>query len=638
MSRSSLLTLMQALLLVALSFAMPNEGLFLSAKFASIFLLLFWAGNLRRRESAKLDFGLEGTVLIGASCCLLGWSFSQNILIALAFGTFAGGFVHLLFAKLAQVVQRQKATVHTCLVVILCFNASMFFVQILWISAIIALLSGLLSYSWTTFRSAFDRRWSEALGLSLSLLLLNLVASDISPVMTFDYALVKAIFILPIFGSGILAQDLVVLGSFSLFFVFVAKNIYDARQASQYKQADKLKTTAAKPVEELVASTALAESGTCKIQSKELFYGLLAGFAGSYAVIPPLGGVIVPVGLGFAAAVLVPLLGGKAWKTLILSALLGIIWYALAPSMTAALLIPVLAAAVQAGTPILYATLGEIITERTGVLNLGVEGMMMMGAFAGFFGLMLTGNPWISFIFAGVASALMATIHGTVCLVFRGSQVVSGLALTIFGTGLADYLGTPYVGKITDGFTPFAVPFLSLLPVTGDIFFTQDALVYFSYFCIPLCWFFLKRTRLGLAMIATGENPAAVGAAGLNPQRLRWLGLLLGGFIIGLGGAYLSLAYTHMWTNSITAGRGWIAVALVIFAFWRPWRAMIGAYLFGGIWVFQLRLQASGTDIPSDLLAMLPYLLTLVVLIISSVHGTGRSSPAALGVNLEPGD
>ncbi|MGL4208023.1 MAG: ABC transporter permease, partial [Candidatus Adiutrix sp.] len=239
---------------------------------------------------------------------------------------------------------------------------------------------------------------------------------------------------------------------------------------------------------------------------------------------------------------------------------------------------------------------------------------------------------------AGLASALMAGIHGTVCLVFRGSQVVSGLALTIFGTGLADYLGNGYIGRVTQGFDPFEVPLLASLPVIGEILFKQDALVYLSYLSIPLCWFFLKRTSLGLAIRATGENPAAALASGLNPQRLRWFALLLGGFTIGLGGAYLSLAYTHMWTHTITAGRGWIAVALVIFAFWEPFRAMLGAYLFGGIWVFQLRLQASGAEIPTDLLTMLPYLLTLVVLVISSAFGDKGKSPAALGINLEPRD
>ena len=304
--------------------------------------------------------------------------------------------------------------------------------------------------------------------------------------------------------------------------------------------------------------------------------------------------------------------------------------------MTFELLIPILAAAVQSGTPILYATLGEMITERSGVLNLGVEGMMIVGAFAGFFGLHLTGSPWTGLLAAGLAAMFMSALHGTVCLVFRGNQIVSGLALTILGLGLADYVGAPYIGVLTKGFEPFVLPLLSDIPVVGRIFFQQDALVYLAYLIVPVCWFFLARTRWGLALRASGENPAAVMAAGLSPFRMRWAGILIGGFMAGMGGGYLSLAYTHMWTHSITGGRGWIAVALVIFAFWRPGRAVFGAYLFGGVAAFQMRLQASGTDIPSSFLAMFPYLLTLFVLLLSSSRGKNSASPAALGVNLEP--
>ncbi len=302
------------------------------------------------------------------------------------------------------------------------------------------------------------------------------------------------------------------------------------------------------------------------------------------------------------------------------------------------ILIAILAAAVQSGTPILYATLGALITERSGVLNLGVEGMMIVGAFAGFLGLYVTGSPWLGFCAAGCAAMFMASLHGTVCLVFRGNQVVSGLALTILGTGLADYLGAPYVLTVTKGFSAFSLPLLGDIPFLGPIFFQQDVLVYCSYILVPLVWFFLMRTRWGLALRATGENPMAVQAAGLSPLGLRWAGVLAGGFLAGLGGAYLSLAATHQWTSSITAGRGWIAVALVIFAFWRPERAMLGAYLFGGAWALQPRLQALGVIIPSSFLSMLPYVLTLLVLLFSSVRGKGRAAPAALGVPLEPGE
>ena len=306
--------------------------------------------------------------------------------------------------------------------------------------------------------------------------------------------------------------------------------------------------------------------------------------------------------------------------------------------MNVEILIPLLAAAVQSGTPILYATLGEIFTERSGILNLGVEGTMIIGALTGFLAAKATGSPYIGFVAAGLAGTCFASIHGLVCLVFQGNQVVSGLALTILGVGVANYLGTPYVGMTAPGFDPLPLPFLSEIPVLGAIFFSQDLLVYFTYLIPVLMWIFLYNTRFGLSLRAAGEYPAAATAAGLNVVGYRWLGVLTGGFFMGLGGAYLSLAYTHLWTNNLTAGRGWIAVALVIFAFWRPGRAVFGAYLFGGIMALQLRLQASGTQIPSSLLLMLPYGLTVAVLVFSSWWRGKTDEPGALGTNVLPAD
>lgn len=301
-----------------------------------------------------------------------------------------------------------------------------------------------------------------------------------------------------------------------------------------------------------------------------------------------------------------------------------------------ALLVSILAAAVQYGTPILYGTLGAIVMERGGVSNLGVEGMMMMGAFAAFIGMLTSGSALVGLVCGSLAGVLMCVIHGLICLVFQGSQVVSGLALTIFGVGLANYLGTPYIGQITSGFTPVEIPGLSLIPVLGPVFFKQDPLVYFSYILPVLLWFMLMRTRFGLALRAVGENPSAVRSAGLSPHFLRWAGILLGGLIVGMGGAYLSLCAVHIWTNNLSAGRGWIAVALVIFAFWRPGRAVLGAWLFGSIVTFSYRMQALGVVVPSSILDMMPYILTLAVLFVSSVMGWGRAAPAALTVNLEP--
>jgi ABC-type uncharacterized transport system permease subunit len=306
--------------------------------------------------------------------------------------------------------------------------------------------------------------------------------------------------------------------------------------------------------------------------------------------------------------------------------------------MTIELLIPLLAAAVQSGTPILYATLGEIFTEKSGVLNLGVEGAMILGALAGFLVSKFTGSPVIGFLAAGIVGSMATSIHGVVCLWFQGNQVVSGLALTILGAGLANYLGTPYVGLSAPGFAPYAIPVLSEIPAVGRIFFNHDPLVYFSYCIPPLMWLFFAKTRLGLGLRAVGEYPAAATAAGLNVASYRWFGIMGGGFFMGLGGAYLSLAYTHLWTTNLTGGRGWIAVALVIFAFWRPGRAVFGAYLFGGVMALQLRLQASGTQWPSSILLMLPYVLTVFVLVLSSWKKGNSEEPGALGVNIEPID
>lgn len=305
--------------------------------------------------------------------------------------------------------------------------------------------------------------------------------------------------------------------------------------------------------------------------------------------------------------------------------------------MSFELIIALLAAAVHSGTPILYATLGEMLTEKGGVLNLGVEGMMSVAAFAAFLAAYYTGSPWLAFVAGGFAGLGMASLHAFVTISCLGNQVVSGLAITILGLGLTSFLGTPFIGLKAPGFMPLAVPALESIPVLGQVFFKHNALVYLSYFFPLAFWFFMRRTSLGLAVKAVGEMPAAAYAAGLKPRRLRYLAVLGGGFMVGLGGAYLSLAYTHLWTNGLTSGRGWIAVALVIFAFWKPGRAVVGAYLFGGVMAFQLRLQASGTSIAPQFLLMLPYGLTVFVLVLSAWRKKrGGQGPAHLGQNIEP--
>lgn len=294
----------------------------------------------------------------------------------------------------------------------------------------------------------------------------------------------------------------------------------------------------------------------------------------------------------------------------------------------------VLAAAVPAGTAILYACLGELLAERAGVLNLGVEGMMLVGALAGFATCYWTEQAWLGVPAALLAGGAMAAIHAVVTISLRANQVVSGLALTLFGTGLSAYLGQDLVGKpAPDSFHRLEVPLLGSIPEVGDILFRQDALVYCSFVLVPALWYVVYRTRSGLNLRALGENPATADAMGLNVARLRYVYVILGGALAGLGGAAISLASNPGWSENMTAGRGWIAVALVIFATWNPARAALGAYLFGGVEAGQFRLQSAGIPVSSFFLSSLPYLFTILVLILAT-RATARvriGAPAALG-------
>ena len=298
------------------------------------------------------------------------------------------------------------------------------------------------------------------------------------------------------------------------------------------------------------------------------------------------------------------------------------------------LLISILAAAITAGTPILYAALGELLTERAGVLNLGVEGMMLMGAVCGFMGAIATGNSWIGLAAAMLAGGAMAFLHAFLSVSLRANQVVSGLALTMFGTGLSGYLGKAYIGMpVASPFTAVPLGPLASIPVIGPILFQHNVLVYISYALVIVLWYFLYKTRHGLFLRALGENPAAADAVGIKVFSLRYVYVILGGMLAGLGGAYLSLAYAPSWLENMTAGRGWIAVALVIFALWNPVRALIGSYLFGGIDALGFHLQMVGVPISVFFLNMLPYVFTIVVLIFVLVRQNGRlTSPGALGV------
>jgi len=294
----------------------------------------------------------------------------------------------------------------------------------------------------------------------------------------------------------------------------------------------------------------------------------------------------------------------------------------------------VFAAAVRAGTPVLLATLGEIFAERSGVLNLGVEGMMLVGALAGFVTTVRTGNPWLGVLAAAAVGGLLSLVHAVLCVTLRANQVASGLALTIFGTGLSAALGKSFVGVPATGFHPTPLPWLSDLPLLGPVLFQQDPLVYLSYLLVPAAWYALYRTRWGLNVRAVGERPEAADAMGVDVVRVRYTCVAIGGVLAGVGGTFLSTAYTSMWIEDMTAGRGWIAVALVIFATWDPLRAVVGAYLFGGVNALQLHLQATGTHLPVYLMLMAPYVFTIVVLVFAT-RETARKrlgAPAALSI------
>jgi len=297
--------------------------------------------------------------------------------------------------------------------------------------------------------------------------------------------------------------------------------------------------------------------------------------------------------------------------------------------------IAIFATAITAGTPILYAALGEILTERAGILNLGVEGMMLTGAVCGFIIALKTANPWYGVLTAMLAGGAVALIHALLTITLKANQVVSGLALTMFGTGLSGYIGKSFVGMpLPVPFHKVALPGLSKIPVIGPVFFNQDPMVYLSYFLVLALWFFTFRTRSGLYLRAVGENPAAADSMGVNVFRIRYLYVVLGGMLAGIGGAYLSLYYVPSWMENITAGRGWIAVALVIFATWNPANALWGSYLFGGIDALGFRLQTLHVDVSPYFLKMLPYLFTVAVLILVTKRNMVKriGSPQALGL------
>ena len=290
-------------------------------------------------------------------------------------------------------------------------------------------------------------------------------------------------------------------------------------------------------------------------------------------------------------------------------------------------------AMVRCGTPLLLVALGELICEKSGVINLGQEGMMLFGAVIGFIIALSTGNLWLGVLLAMLAGMLLSALFALVALVFNANQVATGLALTIFGVGLSSFVGAAWVVKPLSGFEPVAIPFLSDIPLIGRMLFAQDLLVYLSFALFALVAWALLKSRIGLIIQAVGENPDAASAMGLPVLRVRTLAVLFGGAMAGLAGAYLSLAYTPMWAENMSAGRGWIALALVVFASWRVWRLLLGAYLFGLASILHLVAQGIGLAIPSNLLAMLPYVATIIVLVLLSRDAlrTRLYAPVSLG-------
>jgi len=301
-------------------------------------------------------------------------------------------------------------------------------------------------------------------------------------------------------------------------------------------------------------------------------------------------------------------------------------------------LVGIALATLGAGTPLVFAALGELVTEKSGVLNLGVEGMMIIGAACGFAVAAESGNLWLGVLVSMLAGAGASAIFGVLTLTFQANQVAAGLALTIFGIGASAYIGLDYTSVALTGIQPVHIPGLSDLPIIGPLVFSLDPLLYLSFVAFALVSWFLYRTKAGLALRGIGEAPDSAHAIGYPVIAIRFAAVLFGGAMAGLGGAYLALVYTPLWVESMTAGRGWIALALVVFATWRPARVLFGAYLFGGITIVQFHIQGMGVDLPSQLLSTLPYLATIVVLVLISrdANTIRLNAPAALGKAYHP--
>lgn len=298
-----------------------------------------------------------------------------------------------------------------------------------------------------------------------------------------------------------------------------------------------------------------------------------------------------------------------------------------------------LAATLNAGTVLAIAALGLLINERAGIVNLGAEGMMLVAAVVGFATAVHTGNDWIAFAAGATAGALLAAVFGVLAIWLNTNQVATGLALSLFGVGFSAFIGQPFVQSKLSERPRFEIPFLADIPFVGPAFFKQHPMVYLAIaLVIGLSWF-LYRSRAGLVLRAVGESPESAHALGYPVRRIRMLAVIVGGALCGVSGAYISVVYTPLWVEGMIAGKGWIALALTTFATWRPARVLLGAYLFGGVTMLQFHLQGEGVEIPSQLLTALPYLATIVVLVLISRNATWIrvNMPASLGKPFFPG-
>jgi ABC-type uncharacterized transport system permease subunit len=301
-----------------------------------------------------------------------------------------------------------------------------------------------------------------------------------------------------------------------------------------------------------------------------------------------------------------------------------------------ATVVAILAASIRLATPYLYASIGEMFAQRSGVLNLGVDGIMLVGAFAAFYGTLTTGSLWVGVAAAMVAGLAMGLLMSVISVTLKAEQGISGIGLSLFGLGLSSLLFKTLVGtvKTVDGFRPIRVPLLGDIPYAGNIFFSQSLPVYVAFLLVPVSWYVLERTPWGLKVRAVGQNPAAADTLGVNVTRIRYTCVCLGAVLAGLAGASLSIALVNLFQENLTAGAGYIAVALVYFGGWRPLGILLGALLFSTVTAIQLRMQVLGIQIPSDFAVMLPYVLTIVALTFSANRAR---QPAALNKLFERG-